>query len=153
MPVKTEQITMQLQCKKDTYKELEINLDEYVQSVLTGAGITVVSWRIASGSGVVSLEKITPNKAGKTTAKIKGHKAGKATMECYIEDEQGNFYVLGRFHIRVLAAKTEVRGHREPRQGGLPLEGASGDQGWELGLRVSHLAASGLLCLGPQGLG
>ena len=108
LPVKTEQITMQLQCKKDTYKELEVNLDEHVQSVLTGAGITVVSWRIASGSGVVSLEKITPNKAGKTTAKIKGHKAGKATMECYVEDEQGKFYVLGRFNIRVLTAKTEV---------------------------------------------
>ena len=57
LPVKNEQITMQLRCKEEVSKKLTVSLDETMQNVLTGAGITTLSWRIVSGSGVVTIEE------------------------------------------------------------------------------------------------
>lgn len=108
LPLKTEQITMQLRCKEEVSKKLTLNLDESVQNVVTEAGITALSWKIASGGGIISLEETSPYEDGKTTATIKGQKAGKATVECYAEDADGTCYTMGTFVIKVLAKKTEV---------------------------------------------
>lgn len=108
LPVKNEQITMQLRCKEEVSKKLTVSLDETMQNVLTGAGITTLSWRIVSGSGVVSLEETASYEAGKTTAKVKGQKAGSATVECYVQEMDGKSYIIGNFVIKVLSKKTEV---------------------------------------------
>lgn len=108
LPLETANITMQLRCKTEAYENLSLQLNEQQQSVLSGAGITALSWNVVSGNSIVSLEETTSYENGKTAAKVKGLKAGKATVQCYFKDMEGNINIVKSFVIQVLEKKTEV---------------------------------------------